>query len=208
MATELAEERETLRHLMRTDPDPRVRHRAHALLLLGEGQTVAAVARLFATAGHRVRAWRERFLAEGRLGLMDRSRRGRPPKLSETDRAFLAQALEQGPQPYGLPVTVWSIRDLQALVQRERGMAVSVDTLHRAVQALGYRYRRPRHDLRHRQDAEAVAAAKRVLDWLQKKAYLQPDDPLLQDPIWSTWTSARSTLIPIWQRSGDARDSR
>jgi hypothetical protein len=36
MATELAEERETLRHLMRTDPDPRVRHRAHALLLLGE----------------------------------------------------------------------------------------------------------------------------------------------------------------------------
>ena len=55
---------------MRTDPDTtpdaRVRHRAHALPVLGEGQTVAAVARLFATAGHRVRAWRERFDAEGR----------------------------------------------------------------------------------------------------------------------------------------------
>jgi transposase len=146
-----------------------VRHRAQALLLVALGQTVAAVARLFETAGHRVRAWRERFLVEGRLGLVDRSRRGCPPKLSETERAFLAQALERGPQLYGLPVTVWSIRDLQALVQRERGIAVSVDTLHRAVQALGYRYRRPRHDLSHRQDAEAVAAAKRVLDWLQKK---------------------------------------
>lgn len=202
MVTELAEERETLRHLMRTDPDPRVRHRAHALLLVGEGQTVAAVARLFATAGHRVRAWRERFLREGRTGLLDRPRRGRPPKLGAEDRAFLQQALEQGPQPYGLPVTVWSVRDLQALVQRERGIGVSVFTLHRTLQALGYRYRRPRHDLRHRQDAEAVAAAKRVLDWLQKKAYLRPDDPLLADPIWSTWTSVKSTPTRTWQRSG------
>ena len=80
MATELAEERETLRHLMRTDPDPCVRHLAHPLLLVVDGQT-AAVARLFGTAGHRVRTWRERFVLQGRAGLVDRSRRGRPPKL-------------------------------------------------------------------------------------------------------------------------------
>jgi transposase len=167
---------------MRTDPDPRVRHRAHALLLLGEGQTVAAVTRLFATAGHRVRAWRERFLAEGREGLVDRPRRGRPPKLRTEDLAVLQQALKQGPQLYGLPVTVWSVRDLQALVQRERGVAVSVFTLHRTLQALGYRYRRPRHDLRHRQDAEAVAAAKRVLEWLQKKPTCVPTIPCWRTP--------------------------
>jgi transposase len=105
---------------------------AHALLLVADGQTVA-VARLFGTAGHRVRTWRERFVLQGRAGLVDRSRRGRPPKLGEQHLVFLRQALEQGPQPYGLPVTVWSIRDLQALVQRERGIMVSVDTLHRAV---------------------------------------------------------------------------
>ena len=52
MATELAEERETLRHLMRTDADPRVRHQAHTLLLVADGQT-GAVARLFGTGGHR-----------------------------------------------------------------------------------------------------------------------------------------------------------
>jgi transposase len=110
MATELTEEWKTLRHLMRTDPDPRVRHRAHALLLVGEDQTVAAVARLFGTAGHRVRAWRERFLREGRAGLLDRPRRGRPPQLGAEDLVFLQQALEQGPQPYGLPITVWRSR--------------------------------------------------------------------------------------------------
>jgi transposase len=99
MARELAEERETLRHLMRTDPDPRVRHRAHAVRLVADGRPVAAVARLFGAAGQRVRAWRERFLAEGRVGLVDRRRRGRPPKLGPDDLAFLQQALEQGPQP-------------------------------------------------------------------------------------------------------------
>ena len=111
-------------------------------------------------------------------------------------------ALEQGPQADGLPVTLWTLRDLQALLLRERGITVSVCTLHRVVHALGYRYRRPRHDLRHRQDAEAVAAAKQVLDWLEKKALLSPDDS-----IWSTWTTARSTLIPRWQRSGGVAGS-
>ena len=134
--------------------------------------------------------------------------------MAAEDMPSVEAALEQGPQAYGLPMTTWTLRDLQALLLRdlqalllrdlqalllqERGLTVSVCTLHRVVHALGYRYRRPRHDLRHRQDAQAVAAAKRVLDWLQKKAYLRPDDPLLLDPIWSTWTSARSTPIPIW----------
>jgi Winged helix-turn helix len=112
-------------------------------------------------------------------------------------------ALEQGPQAYGLPLTLWTLRDLHALLLRERGITVSVCTLHRVVHTLGYRYRRPRHDLRHPQDAEAVAAAKQVLDWLEKKALLSPDDS-----IWSTWTTARSTLIPRWQRSGGGAGSR
>lgn len=202
MANELTGFEEQLHHLMRTDPDPRVRHRAHALALVAQGQSVSAVARLFATAGHCVRTWRERFLVEGRAGLLDRPRRGRPPKLGEDDLDFLRQALERSPQDYSLLVTVWSIRELQALVQRERGIEVSVYTLHRVVHALGYRYRRPRHDLRHRQDAEAVAATQRVLDWLQKKALLTPNDS-----IWSMWTNVKSTPIPTWQRSGARRGS-
>jgi transposase len=194
-----------LRHLTKTDPDPRVRHRAQAVLLAAEGQTFASVARLFHTSAYRVHVWQERFAAEGRAGLMDRRRGGGPHALSDADRAFLEAALERGPQAYDLPMTVWSIRDLQALLKRERGIVVSVDTVHRAVHALGFRSRRPRHDLTHRQDRAAVAAAKHVLDWLQKNQLLSPNDPLLSDSIWSTWTNAKSTPIRTWQRSGGAR---
>lgn len=195
--------RADLHHLTKTDPDPRVRRRAQALLLVEEGHSQASAARLLHTSAYRVHVWQERFAGEGRAGLVDRPRGGRPHALSAADRALLEAALEQGPQAYGVPVTNWSIRDLQALLQRERGVKVSVYTLHRAVQALGYRYRRPRHELTHRQDREAVAAAGQVLDWLQKKQLLRPEDS-----IWSTWMSVKSTPTPTWQRSGGAKGSR
>jgi hypothetical protein len=73
------------------------------------------------------------------------------------------------------------------------------------VHALGLRSRRPRHDLPHRQDLAAVAAAQQVLGWLQKNRLLSPHDPLLTGSIWSTWTTATSMPTPTWQRSGDAK---
>lgn len=102
---EQQERTEKLRHLTKTDPDPRVRRRAQAVVLVEEGQTLTSVARLFHTSAHRVHVWHTRFATEGRTGLVDRPRRGRPPKLDEMDLAFLTAALEQGPQAYGLPVT-------------------------------------------------------------------------------------------------------
>lgn len=198
MSGNLCGQQALLRHLSRTDPDPRVRRRGHALLLLSDGHSVSAVARLFATAPHRVRAWRSRFLASGRHGLADEPRPGRPPKLDAAALAFLREALEASPQTYGLPVTIWSIRDLRAVLAHRLGVRVCTATVHRAVQRLGYRYRRPRHDLTHRQDQEAVAAAEDVLTWLRKKAVTPP-----ASCVWSTSTSARSTVIPAWQKCGN-----
>jgi transposase len=186
-----------LRHLTKTDPDPRVRRRAHGVLLVEQGQTLAQVARFFGTAPHRVRVWQERFLTAGRAGLADQARGGRPPKLDAAAAAFVSEALDRRPQAYGFPVTIWTLDDLQTLLLREREVHVSRATLYRVVHTLGYRYRRPRHDLTHRQNAEAVATAHRVLEWLQKKQLLSPDDS-----IWSISTNVKSTPIRTWQKSG------
>lgn len=201
MSLDLLAQQERLRHLTRTDPDPRVRRRAHALLLLTQDHSVVAVARLFATAPHRVRAWRSRFLAGGRQGLVDEPRTGRPPKLDAAALTFLSEALETGPHAYGLPVTIWSIRDLRDVLAHRLGVRVCTATVHRAVHRLGYRYRRPRHDLTHRQDQEAVAAAEDVLTWLRKKAVTPP-----ANYVWSTSTSVRFTVIPAWQKCGNGED--
>ena len=193
----LAQRAGVLRNLVRTDPDPRVRHRAQLVLLVAEGEPVIRVARLFRTAPHRIRDWRGRFLERGRDGLADGPRSGRPPKLAAADLALLAEALERGPQAYGWPVAIWSVRDLRELLVQQQGVRVCAGTVYRALRGLGYRYRRPRHDLKHRQDRAAVAAAKEVLAWLGKAAA-----PGLPTSISSTWTSARSTATPGWRRSG------
>jgi transposase len=186
-----------LRRLMSSDPAPRVRRRAHALLLMAEGQPLSRVARLFHTAPHRLRAWRAQFLARGRSGLVDAPRPGRPPKLDATALGFLAEALSRSPYDYGLLGTVWTIRDLSALLAHRYGVTVSPATVHRALLAQGYRHRRPRHDLRHRQDPQAVAAARQVLDWLKKRA-----PQILVGFDWSMWTNVKSTSTLGWRRSG------
>jgi transposase len=187
----LDERVDELRRLVRTDPDPRVRRRAQAVLMLAQGASVVGAARWFRTAPHRVRAWRAWFLAGGRDRLADDPRCGRPPKLGPEDLTLLDAALQRGPLAYGWPVTVWSIRDLRELLRQRRGVTVSVFTVHRAVWGLGYRYRRPRHDLTHRQDAAAVASAREALAWLGKGPAPGAADPA--PSAWSIWTSARST---------------
>jgi len=84
--------------------------------------------------------------------------------------------------------------------------------VYRALRAMGYRYRRPRHDLRHRQDAEAVASAGHALAELQKRGLLpapNPDTAPGTPPASgsSTWTSATSIPTPTWRRSGSAAGS-
>ena len=194
--------RPVLTRLTKRDPDPRVRRRAHALLLVAAGQPLARVARLFQTAPHRIRAWRTQFLARGRAGLLDAPRPGRPPKLTPGARAFLEEALSRSPHDYGLLSPVWTIRDLSTLLAHRQGVRASPATVHRALLAQGYRHRRPRPDLRHRQDPEAVIAARQVLDWLKKSA-----PQILEGFDWSTWTNVKFISIPGWRRSGRNEDA-
>jgi hypothetical protein len=65
-----------LRRLTRTDPDPHVRHRDDALVLLAHGRTVTESAHDAGCSDKRIRAWRVRYLTEGRVGLADRPRPG------------------------------------------------------------------------------------------------------------------------------------
>lgn len=199
---ELTAHVDALHRLTRTDPDPRVRHRADALLLLAHGRSVAEAAQSLGCCTKRIRVWRRRFLAEGRTGLADRPRRGRPALLDGAAAAVLETALAGSPLDYGYPVTTWTVADLTDLLA-QRGWVVSRATVSRTLQRRGYRYRRPRHDLTHRQDREAVAAAQHVLRELQKRGLL----PGLDFGLF-TWMNATCTPTPTWQRSGSGGDSR
>lgn len=187
----------------RSNPDPRVRQRAQAVLLLAGGHSVSEVARMWQTSRHCVQAWRDRFLSGGVAGLMDKPHTGRPPKLTDDDLDWLEEVLEKSPRYYGFLGTTWTVQDLTELLRQQRRKQVSKDTVHRALLKLGFRYRRPRLDLTHRQDEEAVAAVKEVLEWLKKRA---PE--VIEGFTSSMPTRVKSTPTLTWQRSGAREVSR
>jgi hypothetical protein len=92
--------------------------------------------------------------------------------------------------------------DLQDLLARH-GWRVAIATVERHLHQLGYVYRRPRHDLAHRQNADAVASAEAVLAALRKKGVLTMADCTL-----SISMSAISIPIRTWLLSGNDEGSR
>jgi hypothetical protein len=104
--------------------------------------------------------------------------------------------LAASPRDDGYPVATWTVADLTDLLAQHGG-SVWVSTVVRPLMAMGYRYRRPRHDLTDRQDAEAVASTKHVLTELQKRGLL----PGLESDL-SLGMNVKSIPIPTWQKSG------
>lgn len=86
---DLTPHRSVLRHLTRTDPDARVRHRADALLLGANGLSLT---KHLGCSRNSLRRGAQRFVAEGRDGLGDRRRLGTMVTIFPDDWSEDAQA--------------------------------------------------------------------------------------------------------------------
>ena len=80
-----------------------------------------------------------KFNADGPEGLIDRKAPGQPPRLNDGHRAALAAILESGPIPAVHGVVRWRIVDLCQWIFEEFRVAVSQQTLSRALRKMGYR---------------------------------------------------------------------
>jgi transposase len=93
-----------------------------------------------------VRDWALKFNSRGPDGLIDRKAPGQPPRLNEAHRAALAVMIESGPIPAVHGVVRWRIVDLRQWIFEEFRIAISQQTLSRALRKMGYR-KRARRDL-------------------------------------------------------------
>lgn len=196
MPPALVTARPALLRLTKTDPCAQVRHQAHLLLAVLAHGSLAGAARATGTAAKTIGRWRDRFLADGRAGLADQPRTGRPRRLTPAADQLIDAALDQSPMDYGYPVATWGLVDLTDLLRQRLGIGIGTEALSRQLKARGYVYARPRHDLHHRQDAEAVESAKHTLRTLEKRGLIRLDTTS------STWMNAPSIAIPTWRRPG------
>ncbi len=166
---------------MQHDPRTEVVRRATAIHALHLGHKPEVVAQMVRAGKSTVGTWHRQWRAEGVEGLADRPRSGRPAKANQTYQAALEKSLTQSPADYGYTFAVWTLDRLAEHLEHETGIRLSIGRLQVWLERLGYVYRRPKRDLRHRQDPEARAEMRRWLEEIKKT-------PLPEKSSSSLWT--------------------
>lgn len=150
-----------LRDLAKRSRDAAQSRRLIALAEIYDGRRRSEAARLAGVGVQIIRDWVLRFNAEGPDGLIDRKAPGPRRKLSDDQRAALAEIVETGPIPAIHGVVRWRRSDLAQWLWEEFGVSLDVTTVGRELRRMGYTKlsARPRH---YAQNEDAVAEFKKT----------------------------------------------
>lgn len=170
--------------------DPQYRDRLDAVLLSAEGWAISRIAKCFGKDYGTVRLW---ILDFNRLGFdgIKVIKHGAAPKIDADGEACLRQALSRNPRDLGYRFTRWTLPALAEHLYREVHVRVSAPTLSRTLRRMDYRYKRPKHALKHRQNRRKVNRVRLERDALLKKSSVLPNGMSS-----SFKTSANSISIP------------
>jgi transposase len=120
--------------------------RYQAVLLRGDGLTVAAVAAALRCSQASVYAWTAAWRQDGAVGLREGDHGGGQVKLGAAGEALLTELLAGDPQARGHRATGWTVPLLRGELA-QAGTTVGERTIRRALHRLGYRWKRPRYIL-------------------------------------------------------------
>jgi transposase len=137
-------ERKVLLQCVRRGTDPEQRLRAHILLLLAEGWTWSLIATALFTSASTINRWRQRFLAEGLDAVITNAR----PRRSRFSQWWMALVLRwvtmQTPRDFGFVRSRWTCATVAVLLQEDRHVCVSRETVRRWLREQDLVWRRPR----------------------------------------------------------------
>jgi transposase len=140
-----------LESLVVRTPLAKERCRAQALLWLAEGEPVEAIAEILHVSRQTVYNWVQRF--QERLGLdlrarlLDAPRPGRPRTGRGAIDPLINAVIDSDPRDLGYHSTVWTAPLLSHYLREHHQIAACDRTVSRAIDRLGIRWKRPRHQL-------------------------------------------------------------
>jgi transposase len=147
-------QRTELESLMLHTPSAKERCRAQAVLWLAEGEAVEQVAELLHVSRQTIYNWVERFHQRCGLDLQarlrDAPRSGRPPTAQGIIDPLIEAVIDHDPRRYGYRATAWTAPLLRRYLADACGLVTSQRSVSRALDRLGLRWKRPRHELANR----------------------------------------------------------
>jgi transposase len=118
--------------------------RQQAVKAVRNGQSVESVAAAYGLNVRTIFRWMASFVSGGQNALLAKPIPGRPPKLSEQEMRWLANAIkDNSPQQYKFAFGLWTLTLIGALIERQFGHKLSVATVSRIMRVLGYSAQKP-----------------------------------------------------------------
>jgi len=175
--------------------------RLHALLALGQGQSVSAVAAMLSLGEPTVRDDRNQYLCKGMASLADKAPPGRPSKRTTTQRQQLAEWSKASPQEAGYTSGCWHTPMIQALIQRHVGVAYHPHSIATLLKNMGFSSQKARFVSDHLNEAKRLEWRhtrwpKILRQAQQRKALLLFGD----EASLAQWGSLSSTWAPKGQQ--------
>jgi transposase len=158
-----AQRTEADRWLRRRDLAPRLRERLEMVKAVALGQDLPTIARWSGRTERTLRRWLGRYVAGGVAALADAPRSGRPVAADAAYRQAAEAALGRSPRTLELPFDVWTSARLSAYLAETTGVRIAPGWLRALLSQWDYVCGRPKHTLKHLQDATAVAACEEEL---------------------------------------------
>lgn len=154
------EEVEALRQQHRRTRAASVRRRCEMILLFDEGLSPPQIAQRVRLSDRTVRRTLDRYQAEGMAGLRDKSRPGRPARVTAAYLEQLERTVERQPRALGLPFSNWTSANLAAYMAQQSGVEIKARQMENYLKAQDWRLRRPVRSIQHKQDPVQVAEKK------------------------------------------------
>jgi len=150
-----------LRRLAARTRDANQSRRLLSVAAVLDGMNRTEAARIGGMDRQTLRDWVHRFNARGPDGVLDSWSKGPEPRLSEEQRAEIAELVETGPDRAMHGVVRWRRIDLQRVILERFGVAYHERTVGKLLRALGFSHvsARPRHPA---QDARTIEAFKKT----------------------------------------------
>jgi transposase len=158
-----AARRELHRRAHQAGVKPRTRDRLEMLRLCDAGWSAPKIARHFGLSDKCVRSWIKAFLAGGFDALPDKAHPGQRSALTPELVAAVRAQLSTGER-------TWTAQQIAHWLAKEQGVRLGSDWLGRLLRRAGLCYKRTSRTLRHKQDAQQVAAKRATLQTLEKGA--------------------------------------
>jgi len=125
-----------LQRELRRSAEARYDQRLHAVLLVCQGQSCAAVGAWLGAHPATVQRWVHRLAVRGLTGLREVAGRGRPRRLPAAARAKVAQDLQRPPRELGYEQNRWDGQLLARHLSRQYGLRLGVRQCQRLLRAL------------------------------------------------------------------------